>query len=461
MQQSTRVVLLATFATVGAWSADFSAFSTTMVQMTKQDTPGFSSSTYAPVTEFLGIDATQLGTEGLSMHLFGWGYRDLGNAGNVFGQSYGDLSYAYLDYHFNQANAQLKAGRFSITQGGAVEQVDGVSGRTDLRGGFNLSAFVGAPVLYKTQPTVNETDYRTQNDFIFGSRLGLRLGPVGEVGVSYVQEGTKRAQDYPAPQGADFTRKQLGTDVRLAPAAKLEITGHTLLNLEGTYQAPGTATPTAPRLAENDYAATYRFAPTVALTGTYTERNLQSYYAGTNLPNLFRLDEKDRHRAFGGNLALGSADAVEVTLDYRQTKRETYGIANRYGADVRWAVPDTTFKAGGGLHRVSAADAPIPGTTPPTVYGLSRNEVRAWVMYLGKGYNASLDGIIYHFDDDTNPNLNGKSSLAQLVASLGVNPTANLSVSGDLSVGTNAYYQREVSALLRTTYRFSASKGGK
>ena len=197
----------------------------------------------------------------------------------------------------------------------------------------------------------------------------------------------------------------------------------------------------------------------MALTGTYTERNLQSYYAGTNLPNLFRLDEKDRHRAFGGNLALGSADAVEVTLDYRQTKRETYGIANRYGADVRWAVPDTTFKAGGGLHRVSAADAPIPGTTPPTLYGLSRNEVRAWVMYLGKGYNASLDGIIYHFDDDTNPNLNGKSSLAQLVASLGVNPTANLSVSGDLSVGTNAYYQREVSALLRTTYRFGASKG--
>ena len=40
-------------------------------------------------------------------------------------------------------------------------------------------------------------------------------------------------------------------------------------------------------------------------------------------------------------------------------------------------------------------------------------------------------------------------------------PSENLSVSGDLSYGVDAYYKNETSVLLRTTYRFSAaSKGG-
>ena len=76
-------------------------------------------------------------------------------------------------------------------------------------------------------------------------------------------------------------------------------------------------------------------------------------------------------------------------------------------------------------------------------------------------YNASLDGIYYHFDDASNPNLNGKSAMTQLVASAGIRPVENLSVSGDLTYGTNALYQNETSVLLRTIYRFAAaSKGG-
>jgi hypothetical protein len=82
-------------------------------------------------------------------------------------------------------------------------------------------------------------------------------------------------------------------------------------------------------------------------------------------------------------------------------------------------------------------------------------------MYEAGRYSASLDGIYYHFDDASNPNLNGKASMSQLVASGGIRPTANLAVSGDLSYGVNAQYQYETSLLLRTTYRFSAaSKGG-
>jgi hypothetical protein len=457
MKPSTRVVLLATIATAGAWAQDFTATSTTFLQATKFQANGFESKTVAPLTEFLGVDAARLGTEGLSLHMFGWGFRDLGEPSTNFGgKSGGDLSYAYLEYRFKQANAQVQAGRFAVNQGAGIDQVDGVSGRTDLRGGFTVSGFVGAPVLYKTQPAANQTQYRTQNDLIFGARIGKRLAKIGELGVSYVQEGTKRAQDFSAPQSADYTRKQLGVDVRLVPVAVLEVTGHTLLNVQAADQAPVNAR----RLAENDYAVTYRIKPTVVLTGTYTERNLEAYYAATNLPDLFRADERDKHRAFGGNLAIGPADAVQVLVDYRQTRRDSYGVANRYGADVRWTVPDAKVKAGGGVHRVSAADVVVAGTTP-AIYGLSRNEVRAWVMYDYKKCMASLDGIWYRFSDSDNPNLNGRSDLTQLVASLGYRPVTGLEISGDLSYGVNAYYQRETSGLLRATYRFSAVKGGK
>lgn len=457
MKQSTRVALLATIATAGAWAQDFSATSSTYLQVTKQQTNGFDSKTAAPLAEFLSIDASRLGTEALSLHLSGWGLRDLGETSTNFGgKSYGDISYGYLEYRFKQANAQVQAGRFAVNQGAGIDQVDGVSGRTDLIGGFNVSGFVGAPVLYRTQPAANQTDYRTQSDLIFGARVGKRWAKVGELGVSYVQEGTKRSQDYAAPQSADFTRKQLGVDVRLVPVASLDVVGHTLLNVQAADHAPQNAR----RLAENDYAVTYRIKPTVALTGTYTERNLEAYYAATNLPNLFRADERDRHRAFGGNLAVGAADALQVLVDYRQTRRDLYGVASRYGADLRWTVPETKVKAGGGVHHVKAEDAVVAGAAP-VIYGLSRNEVRAWVMYDYKRCMASLDGIWYHFSDASNPNLNGRADLTQLVASLGYRPATGLEVSADLGYGVNAYYQRETSGLLRVIYRFSASKGGK
>lgn len=458
MKQSTRMVLLATIATTGAWAQDFSVESQTFLQMQRQEAPGLDARTYLPATEFLAIDANRLGTEALSLHLFGWGYKDFKEATAPDGsKSGGDLSYAYLEYRFKQANAQLKAGRFAVSQGAGIDQVDGVSGSTDLRGGFSVSGFVGTPVLYRTEPGAAQTDYRKQNDVIYGGRLAKRWAKVGELGVSYVQEGSKRAKDFTTPQQGDFTRRQVGVDLRFVPVAKLEVSGHTLLNVQTALNPPADGK----HLAENDYAVTYRIKPTVVLTGTYTERNLESYFAATNLPNLFREDVHDRQRAFGGNLALGPADALQVVVDYRQTRRDTYGKANRYGADLRWAVPEAKIKAGGGLHRVSADDLTVAAGPVPSIYGMSRFETRAWVMFEGKRCSASLDGIWYRFSDSANPALNGRSDVSQVVGSVGFRPVPDLSVSGDLSYGVNAYYQRETSGLLRAIYRFRASKGGK
>jgi hypothetical protein len=111
MKQRTGAVLLATLASTGAWAQAVNGFSTTIARVSRQDTPGFPAGTLAPVTEFVGLDATGLGSDQLSLHLAGWGFTDLADASSPNGKNGGDLSYGYLQYRFGRANAELKAGR--------------------------------------------------------------------------------------------------------------------------------------------------------------------------------------------------------------------------------------------------------------------------------------------------------------------------------------------------------------
>ena len=184
-----------------------------------------------PPPSTLGIDATKLGSDNLSLHLFGWGVKDLGGSPTIYngstagGYSGGYLSYGYLQYRFDQANAEIKAGRFTINQSTGFEQVDGVSARTDLRGGFSISAFGGKPVLYNTQNPASQTDYDFQRDFIFGTRLAWRLPQITEIGISYLEDGTHAAQNLSHPSPEDFTRRQLGVDLLITPTQFLRPSG--------------------------------------------------------------------------------------------------------------------------------------------------------------------------------------------------------------------------------------------
>ena len=183
MNSRSHVALVAALAAVPVMAQDVNVTSTTVLQSWKESPPGFEKEQMTPVTELLRVDATKLGTEQLSLHLYGWGQRDLSApSGFENPRTGGHLSYAYLDYHFDRANAEIKAGRFSVNQGGAYEMVDGVFARADLKGGFALSAFGGVPVLFRPLDPVRATDYAFQRDLIFGTRLSLRLPRMGEVG---------------------------------------------------------------------------------------------------------------------------------------------------------------------------------------------------------------------------------------------------------------------------------------
>ncbi len=463
MRQRTGVALLSLLVSASAWGQDVSVYGATMAEMWKSEVPGFDKATYTPATQYLGIDATNLYMDRLSLHLFGWGRADLADQsaynGVSGGKTSGYLTYGYLQYRFPTANAEIKAGRMTINSGSGWEQVDGVSLKADLRGGFTFSAFGGQPVLFKSslQTLEEQKDYEFQRNWIAGARIGLRLPKFGEVGVSYLQDGQNAAKDLPIPSDTDYTRRQLGVDLRIAPVAAVDFSGRTVFDV-AKHAAPTADTNTS-NIAEHDYSLVVRFAEQWALSGNFAERNYRAYFAGTNLHSLFNQDEKGKFDAYGAALTWGSAAKVQVVADFRHTKRELYGQANRIGADVRWAIDDLKLKTGFGYHKVSADDMTV-GAVDAHLYGYSHAEYRAWVMHERGKFSASLDGIVYTFDDSKNPNLEGKSSIYEVVGSLGYQATENVKFSGDLGFGANPEVKREVRGLLRAEYRFGG-KGGK
>jgi len=460
MKRHTYVALLATLMSASAWGQEVSLYGTTMAQMWKEATPGSDKATFTPATQYLGIDATKLGSDNLSLHLFGWGRADLSDASSFDGsKSGGYLNYGYLQYRFNQANAEIKAGRFTVNQSTGFEQVDGVAVRTDLRGGFTFSAFGGKPVLYRTVDPTSQTDYDFQRDLIFGTRLAWRSGRVTEIGVSYLQDGTKAAKDLTIPSATDYTRKQLGADITITPTSTFDFRGRTVLDLANHPALAAGATEPS-KIAEHDYTATVKLGSQVAVSGNYAERNFFAYFAGTNLPSLFRQDEKDQFKGWGGKVTWLTTTSFQMTADYRHMHRETFGDANRAGGDLRWDFNEKAVLLGVGAHWVNAVDAKFVDPAAP-YRSLSHREARVWTSVTKGRFTGSLDGIFQRFDSG-NPYLAGLHSVYEMVGSLGFQASTNMKVSGDISYGSNPVAKHETRGLLKAEYRFgTAKKGGK
>ena len=457
MKRHTHVALIATLMSATAWGQEVSLYGTTMAQMWKSEDPGFKKATYTPATQYLGIDATKLGTDNLSLHLYGWGKTDLSDSSNFDGtKSAGYLNYGYLQYQFSKANAEIKAGRFTVNQSTGFEQVDGVSARTDLRGGFTFSGFAGKPVIYKAgdldfvSGKSAQKNYEFQRDVIVGARLGWRPSSTGEIGVSYLQDGSKMAQDLTIPQPVDYTRRQVGIDLTYVPATFLDLRGRTIYDVANQRS----------NIAENDYTATVKLGSQVSVAGNYAERNFLYYFAGTNLPSLFRQADNDKFKGWGGNITWNAPWSIQLIADYRHTSRESYGEVNKAGGELRWANADRTLLLGASGHVANAAKALLVDSAAP-FRSLSYGEARAWALVTKGKFTASLDGILQKYRA-SNPYLNGLKNLYEVVGSLGYEVTKNVKVSGDLSHATTAVSKNETRGLLRAEYRFGmASKGGR
>lgn len=436
-------LLFTTLLPAATWAADLGAYGTTLFKFQQQSSPGSAKTNLAPATQYLGLDANGLADGNLSFHLYGWGRLDLADESPVDGKKSGDVSYGYLEYRFPKANAQVRAGRFFVVEGVANEQVDGFSARADLPANFALSLFAGAPAAM-------DVDRDARGDYLAGGRLSYRVAKIGEIGVSTLYAGKSASQQVVAGtlQTVQDHRQLVGGDIWLAPLSILVLNGRT------TYNSVTSS------VAEHDYTLTLKPASIVTVTGSFAERRMKGLYSGTNLTQLFVPLADDKVRTYGGSMTVAVAKPLELVADYRHTKRDTYGSSDRYGVEARLFFLDQKLKSGLGYHRVDAADITVAIATPFT-YGLSHHEIRGWVSGTMDKYSASLDAIGHIYDDRNNPNLYGKTTAYELIASVGYRLFPNLALSGDVSYGANPLYANEFKGLVRAEYSFSATgKGG-
>lgn len=414
-----------------ACAADLGVGSTTLFRFEQRAFPGFARQTVVPATEFLGVDMDKIGDGNLSLHLYGWGRVDLADRSTNEGETEGNLTYGYLSYRLPTANGELKAGRFFVYEGITVEQIDGISARTDLQQGFALTLFGGVPVKL-------DRDSKSKGDYIAGGRASYRKGGVIELGVAGVQEGDVTLD---RASGAKDDRQLVGGDIWLSPHRMVELNGRSFYNA-----ATG-------GIAEHSYYLSVKPHKAVTVTGVYNEERFKNYFTFSNLRSLFNPDNGGELKSYGGEVTWNAAPPVEVVADYRRYNRssnvatDNNGNSHRYGGEMRLTLLDKKVRSGLSYHRSDGA----------TGFN-SYHEVRGYGFHDGGRYFASLDAITQFFKNS----IFSKKEAFEVIASAGMRILPELALSGDISYGQNPRLTDELRGVLRVTYNYaSTGKGAK
>jgi hypothetical protein len=421
-----------------AFAAETTVDSTTIVRIEQREVSGGSKQTIAPVTQFLGLDADKLADGNLSLHFYGWGRYDLGDKSFNSDTSGGNLGYGYLQYRFKDANADVRAGRFSVREGIVSEMLDGISVRSDLPLGFGLSAFGGAAV-----HTANLAGEKSdgKGDGLFGGRASYRYKGMLELGLSGVYEG--KAPTMLATNHQKYaSHRLLGGDIWLSPHRMVEIMGHTSYN------------PETKGVAEHTYLLNLKPVKHLVLTAEFTEHREGNYLGSSALlTGMPKFNPADTSQSTGVSASYEISKSIELAADYKHYKRDA-GSADRYGADLKVSLLNNMLRGGLGYHNLRADRKFTDSSALPGSY----HELRIYALHDTKTYFASVDVIDYIFTEK----VKSEKSAWEASASLGYHITPALAASGDISYGKNPEFLDETKGLIRLTYNMTyKSKGDK
>ena len=280
--------------------------------------------------EYLDFAVQDIGNDTISFHTGGW-LRDDFQSEEFGSKSTSDLQYSYLSFKSKTDNSVVNLGRVMVFEGVAAERVDGVYARTDLKGGFGVSAFGGAPV---------ETNINTPgNNVIYGGRL-TQGGDVYKIGISALKE-EKDSQDY---------RKEEGIDIWLHPMDKVDITG---------------------RSSYNDITKGWMEHTYVLMLGPFANLRLDTTASWINYDDYFfrattsalsvasgQIFDEESVRILGEAASYQATDKVSVVADYKNfdytniATNVSVGSANYYGGMVKYS----DLASGGvgvGYHRMA------------------------------------------------------------------------------------------------------------
>lgn len=144
-------------------AADLAFSSKTYLLLYQRDVPGGKTGNFAPLFEYLSGDAGNLGGAPVSFHFYGWGRADLDDETGRHRTS-GELGSAYLQYLHPTGNGEMRLGRFFLTEGAAMETLDGAFFKARSPIGLGASIFGGVPA----EATITATE---TGDSIFGGRI--------------------------------------------------------------------------------------------------------------------------------------------------------------------------------------------------------------------------------------------------------------------------------------------------
>lgn len=406
-------MLVLFLAPTGAYAADIAGTSNTYLRSSET----VDGSNLLPLYEYLDFSVQNLGTESVSVHFGGWLRYDLRD--DSFGKDKNsDLQYGYVSYWRKNGNAVVNLGRVMIFEGVAAERVDGIYARTDLKGGFGISAFGGAPV---------ETNINLPgNNTIYGGRISHQNAGLYTIGLSYLRED----------KNSDTFRREGGVDLSIRPINKVEITGRSSFNFQTT------------GWMENSYYLMLGPFDKLRVNAEASWINYEDYFAATT-NNAFKLssggplDPREKVNILGPELFYTINNNWAVSADYKKYEYDIAGSASYYGARATYNMPKS-YSAGISLHKMD-------GDTNRLKY----DEYRIYASKRMDKTDIAVDLLDVKYKEA----INNVSNAYSATLAAGYEMTEKLKLGADLEYSKNPDFDKDVRIFLKLNYRFGADLG--
>jgi hypothetical protein len=407
--------VLAVIAPPFSYAADLSGTSRTYT-LSRESTAG---ANLMPLYEYLDFNVQNLGKETISVHFGGWLGYDLQD--DSFGNDKkkgSDLQYGYVSYQAKERNAVVNLGRVMVFEGVAAERVDGIYARTDIKGGFGISAYAGAPVEIGTDLPGNST--------IYGGRLSHQNPGLYTVGLSYLKE---------EKNSATF-REEEGIDLWVRPINKVELMGKSSYNAETS------------GWMEHAYYLMLGPFDKLRFNTEASWINYADYFAAATT-NVFKMttggpiDPNEKVNILGEEVFYSIDKNWAVSVDYKKYNYDIAGSANYYGAKATYVMPKS-YNAGLSVHKMD-------GDTNRLKY----DEYRIYASKKIEKIDVAVDLLDVKYKEPINDVTNAYS--ATLAA--GYELTQKLKVGADMEYSKNPDFDKDVRFFLKLIYRFDAELG--
>ena len=404
-------------------AADLSLSSKTYLRYYERESAGGNKDTFAPLYEYLSADAANLGGKPVAFHFYGWGRVDLSDPSGSEKTS-GEIGSAYMEYLHPQGNAQAKLGRFFLTEGAAMEMLDGAFVKATTPLGLGVSVYGGAPVEYSV---LNGTK---GGSALYGTRVFFVQAGYAEIGASYLREnGTFQ-------EGKD--RELFGGDLWLRVAPSVELTAQASYNRS------------VREMASQRYAVRIVPGATFDISAGYESYTYKGLFQPTLNPAFVSpsLDNNDKVGTIFGivDWAFVPGWTLEVAGKNIRHDKLDPGDANRGEVGLRYSYNDKKDIAG-----LSAAF--VAADRVENEY----REYRGFASYSPSKLRLTLDALTQRYKQE----IYGKKNQYQVVATAGYQVLAALHLSGDLTYTQSPNYSKDYAGLLRATLELGTTTGGK